>query len=48
MKYLPTNVRGTRDDARGYGYIVMLPNWRGARGLCDVPADIERELLRRI
>ena len=22
--------------------------WRGARGLCDVPADIERELLRRI
>lgn len=24
MKYLPSNVRGTRDDARGYGYIVTL------------------------
>ena len=27
MKYFPTNVRcSSRDDARGYGYIVTLPN----------------------
>ena len=26
MKYLPHNVRGTRDDARGYGYIVTMPD----------------------
>lgn len=26
MKHLPNNVRGTRDDARGYGYIVTMPD----------------------
>lgn len=35
MKYLPSNVRGTRDDVRGYGYIVTLPDgseeWQSAR-----------------
>lgn len=26
MKFLPANVRGTYDNARGYGYVVTLPD----------------------
>ncbi len=28
MKFLPANVRGTRDEARGYGYLVTLADGR--------------------